>query len=220
MTRNSSLSVKRHTCQRPQLRHRLGAMSATTHRLVDRRRILHWLTLGPAALALALRDQPSLAAAAALEQLAQAPRDLSLHNLHTGESLALRYFDNGQYQPDVLARFNHLLRDHRNDTVARIDPQLFDQLHVLAGSARRAPHYEVICGYRSPATNALLHATSEGVSSHSLHMEGRAIDVRMTGMRCSQLRDCALELGLGGVGYYAKSDFVHLDTGRVRTWRG
>ena len=195
-------------------------MRAARHRLLDRRRLLRWLAVGPAALSCALRDQLALAAATAAEPLLLAPRELLLHNTHTGERLAVRYFDNGQYLPDVLTQFNHLLRDHRNGAMAAIDPRLFDQLHALAIGARREPHYEIISGYRSPQTNEALRANSEGVARHSLHLEGRAIDVRLSGTACSRLRDLALDLRLGGVGYYAKSDFVHLDTGRVRTWAG
>lgn len=192
-------------------------MSFTSARFSGRRRLLRWLALGPAALTLALREQPALAA---MEQLALAPRELSLHNLHTGEQLALRYFEDGQYLPAALLQLNHLLRDHRSNTATVMDPRLFDQLHALAGGARCTAHYEIISGYRSPQTNESLRAQSEGVARHSLHTEGRAIDVRLSGAPCNRLRDLALDLGRGGVGYYAKSDFVHLDTGRVRSWKG
>jgi uncharacterized protein YcbK (DUF882 family) len=186
--------------------------------------MLRWLALGPAALALALREQAAMAEERAVEKavakLALAPRNLSLHNLHTGERLALCYFDNGQYRAGALAQFNRLLRDHRSGEVAVIDQRLFDRLHALAAGASCAPHYEIISGYRSPKTNEALRAASEGVARRSLHTEGRAIDVRLAGTACSRLRDLALDLGGGGVGYYAKSDFVHLDTGRVRSWQG
>jgi uncharacterized protein YcbK (DUF882 family) len=195
-------------------------MQSADHRFQDRRRLLRWLALGPAALALGLREQLAMASTATLERLVLAPRDLSLHNLHTGERLAIRYFDNGQYLPGALTQFNHLLRDHRNGEVTRIDQRLFDQLHVLASDAGREPHYEIISGYRSPQTNEALRAHSEGVARHSLHTEGRAIDVRLAGTNCSRLRDLALVLRSGGVGYYAKSDFVHLDTGPARSWSG
>jgi uncharacterized protein YcbK (DUF882 family) len=185
---------------------------------LDRRRLLRWLAAGPMALPLVLRNQ------AALADMASAPlapaRDLSLHNLHTDERLSVRYFDDGQYQPAALTRLNHLLRDHRNGEIAIIDYHLFDQLHLLAAQAQREPHYEIISGYRSPQTNAALRASTEGVAQHSLHIEGRAVDVRLGGAACGRLRDLACGLSLGGVGYYAKSDFVHLDTGRVRSWMG
>ncbi|HXC58066.1 MAG TPA: DUF882 domain-containing protein [Steroidobacteraceae bacterium] len=187
---------------------------------VNRRRILQLLAVGPGALALALRDRPAMAEVKAVERLALAPRNLSLHNLHTGERLALCYFDNGQYVRETLTQFNRLLRDHRSGEVAIMDQRLFDRLHALAVGAQCTPHFEVISGYRSPQTNEALRATSEGVARHSLHTEGRAIDVRLAGTACSRLRDLALDLGGGGVGYYAQSDFVHLDTGRVRSWKG
>lgn len=150
----------------------------------------------------------------------QATRTLSLVNTHTGESLVARYFAAGRYLSDVLVRLNVLLRDHRSGTVSTIDPRLFDLLHVLAVRAGREPHFEVISGYRSPASNALLRSRSSGVASHSLHMQGRAIDVRLGGVPCTELRDLALDAASGGVGYYRQSDFVHLDTGDVRSWSG
>jgi uncharacterized protein YcbK (DUF882 family) len=192
-------------------------MASHSTRFAGRRQVLRWLALGPAALTLALREQPALAA---MEQQALAPRELSLRNLHTSEQLAIRYFDDGQYVPTALTRLNHLLRDHRSGKTAAMDPRLFDQLHALAAGAGCTPHYEIISGYRAPESNEALRAQSEGVARHSLHTEGRAIDVRLAGAPCNRLRDLALDLGRGGVGYYAKSDFVHLDTGRVRSWKG
>ncbi len=159
--------------------------------------------------------------AGASDGVGQLPeRTLSLVNTHTGESLVARYFAAGSYLSDALARLNILLRDHRCGAVSTIDPQLFDLLHTLAVRADREPHFEVISGYRSPASNALLHSHSSGVARHSLHMQGKAIDVRLSGVPCAQLRDLALSAAFGGVGYYRKSGFVHLDTGRFRSWSG
>lgn len=186
---------------------------------MDRRRLLRWLAVGPAALSLALRGQLAFAGDAAVEAL-HAPRQLALLNLHTGEKLQVRYFENGAYVPAALAQLNNVLRDHRSGETSAIDPKLFDQLHALAGCAGCEPHYQIISGYRSPASNAKLRAGSTGVAKHSLHMEGRAMDVRLAGTACHRLRDLALEMQAGGVGYYAKSNFVHLDTGRVRSWVG
>jgi uncharacterized protein YcbK (DUF882 family) len=139
---------------------------------------------------------------------------------HTGEHLEVRYFEGGAYLPAALRRMNQVLRDHRSGDVAAIDPRLFDQMHALAVCAGCAPHFEIISGYRSPATNEKLQQASSGVAKRSLHMDGRAIDVRLKGLPTARLRDLALALRSGGVGYYAKSDFVHLDTGRVRAWTG
>lgn len=184
-----------------------------------RRRLLQWLAAGPAILALGLRDQAAHAGEA-LQPGLHAPRTLSMVSTHTGESLQVRYFEDGRYIPEALTRLNRVLRDHRTGDVAPIDPRLFDQLHALASCAGCAPHYEIISGYRSPATNEKLRQGSSGVATRSLHMDGRAIDVRLKGLPTARVRDMALALRSGGVGYYKKSDFVHLDTGRVRTWSG
>lgn len=195
--------------------------NASSIRTVDpgRRRLLRWLAAGPAVLALGMREQLAHAGQV-LEDEVLAPRTLTLVSTHTGERLAVRYFEGGQYLPDALTRLNHVLRDHRSGDVSAIDPRLFDQLHALARCAACAPHYEIISGYRSPATNEKLRQGSSGVASRSLHMDGRAIDVRLKGMSTARVRDLALSLKSGGVGYYQKSDFVHLDTGRVRSWSG
>lgn len=149
-----------------------------------------------------------------------AERKLSLINTHTGESLSAAYCKNGRYCPDTLSRMNLLLRDHRSGESHVMDPGLFDLLHDLAARAGEEPKFEVISGYRSAATNAELHEHTSGVASGSLHMQGKAMDVRLAGISCAKLRDLALDKGRGGVGYYRKSDFVHLDTGRVRFWKG
>lgn len=195
-------------------------MPALHSRFIGRRRVLQWLASGPSLLWLGERHAMALPEAAALERLALAPRELSLHNLHTGERLAIRYFDDGRYSADALRSLNHLLRDHRSGDVTQMDQRLFDQLHLLALAAQRAPHFEVISGFRSPATNASLREQGRGVASNSLHTAGRAMDVRLAGLPCSRLRDLALAQRRGGVGYYRKPDFVHVDTGAVRSWTG
>ena len=145
-------------------------------------------------------------------------RRLVLQNTHTGEVLDTIYWTDGQPQPAELGRLDWMFRDHRAGSVLPIDARLFDLLHALAASEGVEPRYEIISGYRSPATNAMLAATSDGVSSRSLHMEGKAIDIRLTGVPLERFRDLALASGTGGVGYYPGSDFVHLDVGRVRSW--
>ena len=175
-------------------------------RLFNRRGWLCGVALGLTGLALpaSARPQPS--------------RSLAFKQLHTGETLSVKYFRNGRYDPQALAAIDHLLRDFRTGEVYPIAPALLDQLcvvHRLIGSD--AP-FEIISAYRSPVTNAKLHRNSSGVASGSLHMQGKAIDVRLADTRTRQLRDVALELGAGGVGYYASSNFVHLDIGRRRHW--
>jgi uncharacterized protein YcbK (DUF882 family) len=147
-------------------------------------------------------------------------RALSFVHTHTGETLSVGYCSDGVYQASCIAQVNEFLRDFRTGAVHVIDPHLLDILYSLQVMADRDVTYEVISGYRSPQTNAALHERSNGVAEHSLHMEGRAIDVRMTGLSTRKFRDHALSLQGGGVGFYARSDFVHLDTGRVRAWVG
>jgi uncharacterized protein YcbK (DUF882 family) len=172
-----------------------------------RRRTLRML--GLASLSLALPFSRSAWAAA--------PRSISLYHTHTGEQLNVVYFEGGQYVGEALAELNRVLRDFRTGDVCEIDARLFDQLHAL-NLACGPGRFEVISAFRSERTNAMLHSRSDGVATHSLHMSGRAIDVRLAGRDTRRLRDAALALGRGGVGFYAQSDFVHLDTGRPRTW--
>jgi uncharacterized protein YcbK (DUF882 family) len=147
-------------------------------------------------------------------------RRISLKNLHSPESLEVVYRRDGEYLPESLARLERLLRDYRSGEVHSMDPALFDYLYDVARARRVEPVFSVISGYRSPRTDAMLHERSSGVASKSLHMEGRAIDVRLGGVDCATLASSALALQRGGVGYYRRSNFVHLDTGRLRTWRG
>jgi uncharacterized protein YcbK (DUF882 family) len=145
-------------------------------------------------------------------------RSVSFVHTHTGERLTAEYFAGGEYQPDCLSRVNHLLRDFRTGEVHPIDPALLDILFELRLRARHTAAFEVISGFRSAATNALLRRTTEGVAQHSMHLVGRAIDVRLEGFPTAHLHTLARSLARGGVGYYPASDFVHVDTGRVRFW--
>jgi uncharacterized protein YcbK (DUF882 family) len=151
-----------------------------------------------------------------------AERWLELTNTHTGENVNVMFRNASGYVQDALKQLDRVLRDHRTDELHPMDPALFDQLSDLALAADREPHYEIISGYRSPASNAKLRArgASSGVAEKSLHMQGRAMDVRLKGLSTAELRDLALAARRGGVGYYEKSNFVHLDTGRVRKWVG
>ena len=150
----------------------------------------------------------------------ETPRSLTLPNTHTLESLSIAYATGERYHDGALAAVDRVLRDHRNGEIHSIDPRLLDLLHTVALEAGFDPEFEVISGYRSPATNAMLHERSSGVATHSLHMEGRAIDIRLVGCDLARTRDIGLALGQGGVGYYRSPGFVHLDTGRPRAWSG
>lgn len=147
-------------------------------------------------------------------------RSLAFTNTHTGESLEATYWEAGRYVPDALDALNHLMRDHRNGEIHPIAPALFDLVYQLRGRLDSRAPVQVISGYRSPATNAALHARSEGVASHSLHMLGEATDLRIAGVDLARLRDAAWSLQSGGVGFYPQSQFVHVDVGRVRSWKG
>ncbi len=147
-----------------------------------------------------------------------ARRSLAFEHLHTGERLAITYYANGVYNDHALGAINHLLRDFRTAEIYPIRRQLLDQLYLVHAAVGSDAPYRIICGYRSPATNAFLRRTSTGVAEHSLHMDGMAIDLRLADTRTRHLRDVAARLKLGGVGYYASSNFVHLDVGRPRQW--
>ena len=143
-------------------------------------------------------------------------RSIYLHNVHTGESLKTVYWSGGHYDPNALARLNHLLRDHYSDQVHHMDPRLIDLLCKLQDKFAGHRPFEVYSAYRCPATNAMLAMNGEGVAAHSLHMQGMAADIRLTGVGLRSLRRAARSMRSGGVGSY--SSFVHVDVGRVRYW--
>lgn len=143
-----------------------------------------------------------------------------LHNLHTGDTFNDVFFANGRYVPDALAEAMRVLRDWRNGEEHPMDPRLFDTLHAINDRLDNSSPFQVISGYRSPSTNAMLHARSSGVAERSQHMLGKAIDVRVEGVALRNLRDAALDVSAGGVGYYPVSNFVHVDVARVRQWSG
>lgn len=145
-------------------------------------------------------------------------RSLTFAHLHTGERLAVEYFSGSRYLPDALREVDRLLRDFRTGEEHPIYPGLLDLLHRLTGLTGGRRPFEVISGYRSPATNGMLRRRSEGVAAGSLHMQGQAIDIRLADVPLPRLRNAALDAGGGGVGYYPASNFVHIDTGRVRRW--
>lgn len=158
---------------------------------------------------------PSLARAAIA---APHERSLRFYNTHTGETLRSVFWADGAFVPEALADINQLLRDHRSNTVAAIDPQLLLLVDKLSGQFGNNNVVHVISGYRSPETNRKLAAQSNGVARHSLHLEGRALDLRLPGRDLASVRKAALAMQGGGVGYYPDSQFVHIDTGRVRSW--
>jgi uncharacterized protein YcbK (DUF882 family) len=144
---------------------------------------------------------------------------LRFFHTHTGERLDVVYRVGDRYIPEALDELDRFLRDHRTGDIHHYDPRLFDLLNDLTASVGRAgAELQVICGYRSPWSNEFLRTHTAGVAQHSLHMEAEAIDVRLPGLKTSAFRDAALALHRGGVGYYAKSDFIHVDVGRVRRW--
>lgn len=146
------------------------------------------------------------------------PGELRFDNLHTGESLSVVYRENACYLDSACAQIDHVLRDYRTGEVHVIDRRLLDLLTRLSNRLGAPAHFEVISGYRSPATNAMLHEASSGVSTRSLHMQGMAIDLRMPNATLEDVRNAALSLRGGGVGFYPESNFVHVDVGRVRHW--
>jgi len=145
-------------------------------------------------------------------------KDLSLHNLHTEEKIALSYFENGEYVAEALRDISYLLRDFRTGGILAMDPRLIDLLYDLKGVLDTDRPFQVISGYRSPKTNASLRKSGSGVAKASFHMQGKAVDIRIEGIDSKVIRSAAMSLGRGGVGHYPNSNFVHIDTGRVRSW--
>ena len=145
-------------------------------------------------------------------------KKLAFLNLHTGERIRSTYWAEGSYIPEELQAIEHLLRDHRTGEIHSIDTNLLDLLQLLHNQIGVRKEFHIISAYRSPKTNAMLASRNNGVVKKSLHMQGKAIDIRLPECSLSNLRKVALSLKSGGVGYYPKSNFVHIDTGRVRFW--
>lgn len=148
------------------------------------------------------------------------PRWVHLRNIHTDEKLEAVYWDKGDYVPDAVQALNKVLRDYRNDETHPMDTGLYDILDQIRAKTQSKSPFQIISGYRSPATNRLLSERSGEVAKRSLHMDGKAMDVRLDGVQLTHLHKAALSLKKGGVGYYPVSNFVHVDVGRVRTWSG
>ena len=145
-------------------------------------------------------------------------RSLDIQNPHTGDKLSLTYFERGRYLSDALEEISFLLRDYRTGDIHPIDPELLDQLHNLKQMLGLNQPFDIVCGYRSPLTNAILHAEHSGVANNSFHMSGRAVDIRVERFGLRRIHSAALAMHSGGVGYYPESNFIHLDTGTFRTW--
>jgi uncharacterized protein YcbK (DUF882 family) len=145
-------------------------------------------------------------------------RQLSFYHTHTRLSLDVVYYQNGEYVDSALDEINRFLKDFRSGEIADINPELLDILHDVRNDLGTEGAFEVISAYRSPRTNEMLRTTTSGVAKNSQHIKGNAIDVRLRGVRTTRLRDTAVRMQRGGVGFYPKSDFVHVDTGPVRTW--
>lgn len=184
----------------------------------DRRGFLrHGVSVGMMA-ALGASLLPGTALAQMSNPAALGGRNLQMFNAHTGEKFQGAYWVNGRYQPDAFAGIKHVMRDHRSGETFPIDPRLMDILYVLQNKLDNFGGFKVLSGYRSPKSNAMLRRNGEGVAKNSLHMTGQAIDVALPGTSLSTLHKMAIAVHSGGVGFYPKTGFVHIDTGRVRTW--
>ncbi len=174
-----------------------------------------FLTAGLAATAACFLPFKAFAAAS---KVFFAERSLSFHNTHTGESIKTVYWTRGAYVSEALADINYILRDYRTGGVKEIDTDLLDLLFALHRKLESTASFNIISGYRSPETNSLLNITSNGVVINSLHIHGKAIDIRLPDHELKVLQRAAVDLRRGGVGYYPSSDFVHVDVGRIRYW--
>ena len=171
-----------------------------------------------------LKCSAAVIASTAFPQLLQAninissERTLEFINLHTNEELSCCYWLNGKYSKSGLSRINYILRDHRAEEIYNINASLLDLLYLLRKALGSQAPFHVISAYRSPASNEKLRKSGSGVAKRSLHMQGKAIDIRLPDIKLSQLRDVAISFEAGGVGYYKRSNFIHLDVGRPRVW--
>ncbi|OOF68337.1 YcbK family protein [Rodentibacter caecimuris] len=175
-----------------------------------------WLSLGGAILGASLLPNSVLAMVSTPK-----PRILSFRNINTGERLSAEFSPNKGFSANILRQLDHFMRDKRTNQVHRMDPKLFLQLYRIQSSlGMRNTEIQIICGYRSPATNAMRSRQSRGVAKNSLHMKGQAIDFRIEASPLTKVKRAAEGLHAGGVGFYPRSNFIHIDTGSVRTWLG
>ncbi|MBW2603687.1 MAG: DUF882 domain-containing protein [Deltaproteobacteria bacterium] len=155
---------------------------------------------------------------AAINRLSASKRTLSLYNTHTDQKLDACYYAHGQYQTEALKKINRILRDHRTGEIKPMRKELLNLLHSISRALDRPTRFHIISGYRSPETNARLRIKNKFVSKHSFHVTGEAADIRLPDFPTKKLRNVCMQLKAGGVGYYSKSDFVHVDVGPVRHW--
>lgn len=178
-----------------------------------------WLTVGGVALGLALFPDVLLAATKTSATKSQnQSRTLLIKNINTSETIKSTYFNGKSYNKNELARLNHIFRDRRTNQVIAIDPKLYDKLYYLQKQFGLDKQIELVCGYRTVSTNNRMRAQKRGVAKNSYHTSGKAADIRIVSVPLKSLRDAALRLKSGGVGYYPSSHFVHVDTGPVRDW--
>ncbi|OOF45391.1 YcbK family protein [Rodentibacter trehalosifermentans] len=175
-----------------------------------------WLSLGGIVLGATMVSNPILAMVSTPK-----PRILAFRNINTGERLSAAFSPNGGFSASMLKKLDHFMRDKRTNQVHRMDPNLFMKFYRIQNQlGLQTAEFQIICGYRSPATNAMRHRQSRGVASNSYHVKGQAIDFRIEGVPLAKVKQAAERLNNGGVGFYPRSNFVHVDTGPVRTWRG
>lgn len=190
--------------------------------MLDRNIQRRSLLLGLGAGLIGLSMPKSFASSAVSRQSSEQTNKRFLHltNLHTNESCEVCFWKNGQFQASQLSQLDQLLRDFRRNEAIDMDRALYMQMDLLQSSLGGQHKFEIISGYRSPATNEMLRSKSNGVAKKSFHMTGQAVDLRVKGVELAKVHQAALDLAMGGVGYYPRSGFIHLDTGRVRSWRG
>lgn len=185
-----------------------------SERKIDRR---HFLRLGSLAGIAFILPRPLFAS---VRHLSLQEKQLSLYNSCTGEQLNISYFIQERYLPEALEKINYILRDHRTGEIKPMDIRLLDLLHAISEEVQPNSPFQIVSGYRSPSTNEMLRRQRRGVAKNSLHMEGKAVDIRLPDLSPASLRRVAAGMERGGVGYYPRLSFVHLDVGEVRYWRG
>jgi uncharacterized protein YcbK (DUF882 family) len=173
--------------------------------------------MGLAAFALSMIPETGFTA---VKNIRSTDRGLSLFNVYTKENLRITYFKDGKYLPEALARINHMFRDTRTGKVKSINTDLLNFLSGLHRQLKTEKPFHIVSGYRTPRSNAILRKKKKGVARNSFHMYGKAVDIRLPGYRIKNLRHAAIKMRAGGVGYYPRSRFIHLDVGNVRTWWG